>query len=280
MILGHQVVGRVVETGSRVTGVKLNDRLGVAWIFSACGECEYCRRGEENLCPRFRATDRDAHGGYAEYMTVPAAFTYPFPEVFSDSQAAPLLCAGAVGYRSLVLTELENGQPLGLTGFGASGHLVLQMVRHRYPDSAVYVFARSAGERKFALELGADWAGDTAERPPRLLHAIIDTTPVWKPVVAAVDFLEPGGRLVINAIRKENHDREELLRLDYTRHLWQEKELKSVANVTRRDVREFLELAAEIPLRPEYREYPLEDANKALLELKERRIRGAKVLVI
>jgi propanol-preferring alcohol dehydrogenase len=213
-------------------------------------------------------------------MTVPAAFTYPIPEVFSDSQAAPLLCAGAVGYRSLVLTELENGQPLGLTGFGASGHLVLQMVRHRYPDSAVYVFARSAGERKFALELGADWAGDTAERPPRLLHAIIDTTPVWKPVVAALDFLEPGGRLVINAIRKENHDREELLRLDYTRHLWQEKELKSVANVTRRDVREFLELAAEIPLRPEYREYPLEDANKALLELKERRIRGAKVLVI
>ena len=188
------------------------------------------------------------------------------------------MCAGAVGYRSLRLTGLEDGQSLGLTGFGASAHLVLQMVRHRYPASRVFVFARSEPERAFARELGAVWAGDTRDTAPAKLHAIIDTTPAWTPIIEALDNLEPGGRLVINAIRKEESDKTALSRLDYARHLWCEKEIKSVANVTRADVREFLQLAAEIPIKPKIQEYALEDANRALAELKTKDIRGAKVL--
>jgi len=209
---------------------------------------------------------------------VPETFAYPIPKIFSDSEAAPLLCAGAIGYRALRLTGLQNGQTLGLTGFGASGHLVLKMVRHRFPDTRVHVFARSEGERTFALELGAVWAGDTGETSPVGLDAIIDTTPAWKPVVEALRNLAPGGRLVINAIRKEDADRNELMNCDYVTHLWMEREIKSVANVARRDVAEFLQLAAEIPIRPEVEEYPLEEANRALMELKNSRIRGAKVL--
>jgi propanol-preferring alcohol dehydrogenase len=256
----------------------VGDRVGVAWIHSACGRCEYCTRGQENLCPDFKATGRDVNGGYAEYMTVPEGFAYPIPEAFTDAEAAPLLCAGAVGYRSLRLTNIQDGQSLGLTGFGASGHLVLKMVRHQYPKMRVYVFARSKEEQTFARELGASWAGDTADRALELLDAVIDTTPVWSPIVAALGNLKPGGRLVINAIRKEETDKEALLALDYAKHLWMEKEIKSVANVTRRDVAEFLQLAARIPIKPEVQEYALEDANRALLELKQRRIRGAKVL--
>ncbi len=280
MVLGHQVVGRVVEKGSQVQQLQLGDRVGVPWLYSSCGHCEYCLRGEENLCPEFKATGRDAFGGYAEYMVVKEKFAHPIPDVFSDAEAAPLLCAGAVGYRSLRLTNLQNGQRLGLTGFGASGHLVLQMVKHKYPDSEIYVFARSANEREFALELGAVWAGDTTDTSPQKLHAIIDTTPVWKPVVEAMKNLLPGGRLVINAIRKEDHDKDYLLNLSYEDHLWMEREIKSVANVALIDVREFLQLAAEVPIKPEYQTFSLEEANKALVELKERKIRGAKVLVI
>ena len=187
---------------------------------------------------------------------------------------------GAIGYRSLRLTGLEDGQNLGLTGFGASAHLVLKMVRKRYPHSQVFVFARMDAERAFARELGATWVGDTSEESPERLHSIIDTTPAWTPIVRALENLEPGGRLVINAIRKEDGDKDVLLGLDYPRHLWSEKEIKSVANVTRADVREFLQLAAEIPLKPEVREYALEDANVALAEIKGKKIRGAKVLRI
>jgi propanol-preferring alcohol dehydrogenase len=281
VVLGHQVVGRVDALGSGVTvsgGLREGDRVGVAWIFSACGTCKHCREGNENLCPWVRATGRDANGGYAEALTVPVAFAHLIPEVFSDVEAAPLLCAGAIGYRSMKLARLEDGETLGLTGFGASAHLVLKMVRHRYPGTRVHVFARSEGERAFALELGAAWAGDPTEEPPEKLAAVIDTTPAWQPVVAALRHLEPEGRLVINAIRKEEGDKEALLGLDYPRDLWLEKEIKSVANVARSDVREFLALAAEIPIRPETQEFPLERANEALRELKARKIRGAKVL--
>ncbi|MDZ7268661.1 MAG: zinc-dependent alcohol dehydrogenase family protein [candidate division KSB1 bacterium] len=277
VVPGHQVVGRVESAGGPF---KPGERVGVAWIFSACGTCHFCRRGDENLCPQFQATGRDANGGYAELMTVPAAFAFPIPDIFSDAQAAPLLCAGAIGYRSLRLTGLQDGQKLGLTGFGASGHLVLKLARRQFPRSQIFVFARSATERAFALELGAAWAGDTEEKAPEKLHAIIDTTPVWRPIVAALENLEPGGRLVINAIRKEETDKAALLRLDYPGHLWLEKEIKSVANVSRRDVAEFLALAAQIPLKPEVQEFPLEEANTALLELKARNLRGAKVLRI
>ena len=280
VVLGHQVVGRVEELGSGADKHKVGDRVGVAWIYSACGECKFCTSGDENLCPDFKATGRDADGGYAEYMKVPEDFAFPIPDAFSDVEAAPLLCAGAIGYRSLRLTGIRDGQNLGLTGFGASAHLVLKMVGHRYPDVKVYVFARNPRERAFALELGAVWAGDTAEESPQKLGSIIDTTPVWKPVVEALKNLAPGGRLVINAIRKEDVDKEYLLRCDYPTHLWMEKEIKSVANVARVDVHEFLELAAEIPIKPEVQEFSLEQANEALLQLKTSKIRGAKVLRI
>lgn len=280
IILGHQAVGQIDKVGTDVDTRHLGERVGVAWIYSACGQCRWCQRGLENLCPEFRATGRDADGGYAEYMVVPADFAHPLPENFSDVEAAPLLCAGAIGYRSLSLAQLDSGGALGLTGFGASAHLVLMLVRHQYPDLPVYVFARSAKEQHFALELGATWAGGTEDPAPGLMESIIDTTPAWLPVVAAMRQLEPGGRLVINAIGKETHDRELLSKIDYPRDLWMEKEIKSVANVTRRDVSEFLKIAAEIPLHPTYEEFPLEDANRALLELKERKIRGAKVLRI
>ena len=280
IILGHQIVGRVEATGGQASTFSIGERVGIAWIYSACGKCKFCRAGNENLCQDFKATGRDVNGGYAEYMTVSEGFAYRIPDIFSDSEAAPLLCAGAIGYRSLRLTGLKDRQNLGLTGFGASGHLVLKMVRHRFPSAQVFVFARSAKERAFSRELGAVWAGDTVDASPERLDCIIDTTPVWKPVVEALKNLEPGGRLVINAIRKEEVDKDYLLRLDYPTHLWMEKEIKSVANVSRRDVSEFLALAAEMRIKPEVQEFALEDANQALVELKTRKIRGAKVLRI
>lgn len=279
-ILGHQVVGFVEELGDKAGRFKIGDRVGVAWIYSSCGECRYCTEGNDNLCEDFKATGRDKDGGYAEYMTVSQNYAYLIPQVFTDSEAAPLLCAGAVGYRSLRLTGLKDGQNLGLTGFGASGHLVIRMAKHMFPNSKVYVFARNEEEREFSKQLGALWAGNTEDRAPQKLDAIIDTTPVWKPVVEALKNLNTEGRLVINAIRKEEIDKNYLLNLDYSQHLWMEKEIKSVANVSRKDVIEFLELAARIPIKPEIEEYALEDANKAIIELKEGKIKGAKVLVI
>jgi propanol-preferring alcohol dehydrogenase len=280
IILGHQVVGRVEKTGAFAHRFGTGDRVGIAWIHSACGTCADCLGGNENLCENFRATGRDVNGGYAEYTTVSENFAFRIPTVFSDLQAAPLLCAGAIGYRSMRLADMRDGRNLGLTGFGASAHLVLTMVRHEYPNSAVFVFARSESERAFAKELGAAWAGDTGDVPPEKLHCIIDTTPAWKPVVEGLTHLTSGGRLVINAIRKEDTDKDVLLTLDYPTHLWHEKEIKSVANVGRRDVQEFLTLAAAIPIKPHVQQFPLEAANAALLELKERKIRGAKVLSV
>jgi len=280
IIPGHQALGRVVERGPRAERFPVGARVGVGWIFRACGRCRFCLGGNENLCPDFEATGRDANGGYAEYLTVPESFAHPIPECFTDAEAAPLLCAGAIGWRSLRLSGLRNGQRLGLTGFGASAHLVLRMVRHRFPDTPVFVFARNERERGFAWELGAAWAGNTTDEAPERLDAVIDTTPAWRPVVEALKNLAPGGRLVINAIRKEEGDKEALLSLDYPGHLWMEKEVKSVANVARRDIAEFLALAAEIPIRPEIESYPLAEANRALAELKDGRIRGAKVLLV
>jgi propanol-preferring alcohol dehydrogenase len=279
-IPGHQIVGRVEAAAPDVNPAWIGARVGVAWIHHACGQCGPCLRGEENLCAAFAGTGRDADGGYAEYTTAPVDFVYRIPESFTDVEAAPLLCAGAIGYRSLALAGLEDGRPLGLTGFGASGHLVLLMARARYPRSRVHVFARSEREREFARTLGAAWAGATEDRAPEPLAAIIDTTPAWRPIVEALRNLAAGGRLVINAIRKEAADQHELLRLDYSTDLWLEKEVKSVANVTRADVRACLDLAASIPITPAVDVYPLESANEALLDLKRGRLRGAKVLAI
>jgi propanol-preferring alcohol dehydrogenase len=280
VVLGHQVVGRVERLGPGAAGHGLGDRVGVAWIASACGACKFCLSGRENLCPEFRATGRDTYGGYAEFLTVRAPFAHPIPCALDDLQAAPLLCAGAIGYRSLMLTELQDGERLGLTGFGASGHLVLKMARHRFPRSPVFVFARKKEEREFASELGAAWVGDPSDTPPEKLDAVIDTTPAWTPILDSLRNLEPGGRLVINAIRKEESDLDALSHLDYAAHLWMEKNIRSVANVTRSDVRELLALAAEASIRPEVQIYPLDEANRALSDLKQRRIRGAKVLKV
>jgi alcohol dehydrogenase, propanol-preferring len=280
MVLGHQVVGRVEQSGPSATTFKAGDRVGIAWIYSSCGKCAFCSSGRENLCHDFKATGRDAHGGYAEFMKVSQDFAYKIPDNISDVQAAPLLCAGAIGYRSLRLTNLENGQALGLTGFGASAHIVLKLVKTRYPDARVYVFARGMDERKFAMDLGAHWAGGTEDEAPEKQDCIIDTTPAWLPVVKGLENLKAGGRFVINAIRKEGADRDRLLGLEYEKHLWMEKEIKSVANITRRDVAEFLQIASEIPIVPEVQEYGLADVNHALIELKQRKIRGAKVLII
>ena len=279
VILGHQIVGQVVKAPPD-SGFLPGDRVGVAWIYSSCGKCTYCRAGFENLCPDFQATGRDKNGGYAQFVLADPHFTFPIPPSLSDAQAAPLLCAGAIGYRSLRLANLHDGQSLGLAGFGASAHIVLQLARFQYPHSSIFVFSRSEPERQFALELGARWAGNYADTPPESLHAIIDTTPVWQPVVEALRNLAPGGRLVINAIRKEDSDKFLLSTLDYPTHLWMEKEIKSVANVSRSDVSAFLELASRIPILPEYQEYTLADANQALLDLKYRKIHGAKVLII
>ena len=274
VIPGHQVIGRVVDAGSLVQRHALGDRVGVGWIHSSTGS------DDENLSSEFRATGRDADGGYAEYMTVPGDYAYRVPDVFSDVAAAPLLCAGAIGYRALNLTGLQNGEPLGLTGFGGSAHLVIQLAQHRFPDSPVFVFARDRASRAFAQQLGAVWVGDTTDRAPEGLRAIIDTTPAWTPVVEALANLRPGGRLVINAIRKEGTDQDALLRLSYHEHLWMEREIKSVANITGSDIREFLPLAAEIPLSSHVTTFPLEEANAALLALKQQSVQGAKVLVV
>jgi alcohol dehydrogenase, propanol-preferring len=286
VILGHQVVG-ILESHSLLSSMQeqapalqKRQRVGVAWIASACGHCEYCLSGQENLCPEFKATGRDINGGYAEYMKVRADFVHPIPDSISDAEAAPLLCAGAVGYRALKLCNLKDGHSLGLMGFGGSNHIVLKTAKYKYPNSEIFVFSRNPQEREFALSLGAAWAGAIDEVPPDGLDAIIDTTPVWGPISEGLKRLKPGGRLVINAIRKEEVDKDVLLKLDYPSQLWMEKEIKSVANVTRADVREFLQLAAEANIKPDYQEFELEDANQALLEMKQGKIRGAKVLRI
>lgn len=274
VVPGHQVIGRVVAAGGDVRRHKIGARVGVGWIHSSTGD------PDENLSSEFVATGRDTNGGYAEFMTVAERYAYPVPDAFSDVQAAPLMCAGGVGYRSLMLAGLRDGDVLGLTGFGSSGHLVLQLAKHLYPRSPVVVFARSPGERAFALELGADWSGATEDRPPQAPAAIIDTTPAWKPVLCALERLRPGGRLVINAIRKEAADRHLLAEIRYEDHLWMEKEIKSVANVTHHDLAAFLPIAAAVPLHVEVECYPLEKANEALRALKAGHVRGARVLKI
>ena len=286
VVLGHQAVGIVAERSGGLSlpvttsVITTGSRVGVAWIASVCGHCQYCLSGQENLCPEFKAAGRDIDGGYAEYMKVRADYVHPIPDSISDSEAAPLLCAGAVGYRALKLTGLRDGQSLGLMGFGGSNHIVLKTAKYRMPNSNIFVFTRSPQEREFALSLGAAWAGAIDDVPPEGMDAVIDTTPVWRPIAEALKHIKPGGRLVINAIRKEETDKESLLTLDYASQLWMEKEIKSVANVTRQDVREFLQLAAEANIKPAFQEYDLNDANQALLELKQGKIRGAKVLHI
>ena len=274
IILGHEIVGRVEGLGTEVRKFNPGDRVGIAWINSACGKCHFCREGNENLCPEFRGTGCHANGGYARYTVVSEDFAYSIPEKFSDSGAAPLLCAGAIGYRDLRLSGIKPGQTLGLFGFGASAHIVLQVAA--YWGCELFVFTRSEEHQTLAKRLGAAWAGGPTDKPPKALHAAIDFTPVGETVRNALGVLEKGGRLVIAVIRK----RDPVPPLEYARFLWDEKEIKSVANITRKDALDFLPLAAQIPIVPEVQEFPLEEANKVLLLLKQGRIQGAGVLRI
>jgi len=280
VIPGHQIVG-TVEGGS--TGrFAAGERVGIGWINSACGRCGFCQRGNENLCTQFKSTGCDADGGYAQYTVVDESCAYPIPERFEDAQAAVLLCAGAIGYRALRMTGFSDGQRLGLFGFGASAHILLQLVKHRYPKSQVFVFTRSGQKdhQQLAASLGADRVAATAEAGGDKLDCAIDFTPAWKPVVAAMRALERGGILVINAIRKEDTDKNALLELDYCSDLWLEKSLKSVANVTRADIQQFLPLAAEVPIKPTVTTFNLERANDALKMLKAGKMRGAAALTL
>jgi propanol-preferring alcohol dehydrogenase len=276
MILGHEIVGRVESSGQGAGKLKKGDRVGIAWINWTCGCCAFCLKGEENLCDKAKWTGKDAHGGYAQYTVAPEDFVYPIPERFSDVKAAPLLCAGVIGYRALRLSGMKDGSILGLYGFGASAHIVIQVVKHKYPAGKVFVFTRPKQEehQNLAKQLGANWVGATGDTPPEKLNCAIDFTPVGEPVRQALRNLQKGGRVVINAIRKTTPIPE----LDYTEHLWYEKEVKSVANVTRRDAQEFLPLAAEIPIVPETQEFKLEEANEALILLKQGKMHGAGIL--
>jgi propanol-preferring alcohol dehydrogenase len=272
IVLGHEVVGRVENLGSEATKFNVGDRVGIAWIHSACGKCHFCRGGNENLCLEFQGTGCHANGGYAQYTVISEDFAFPIPERFSDSEGAPLLCAGAIGYRDLRLSGITKDQILGLFGFGASAHIVIQVAT--YWGCEVFVFTRSPEHRDLAKKLGASWTGGPEDHPPQKLDCAIDFTPVGETVPRALRVLEKGGRLVLAVIRKRNP----IPPLDYAQHLWDEREIKSVANITREDLREFLPLAAEIPITPEVQEFELGEANKALRLLKGGKIQGAGVL--
>jgi propanol-preferring alcohol dehydrogenase len=276
IVPGHQVVGRVIDKGKTVTKFELGDRVGITWLFSSCGECEFCRAGSENLCEQAQWTGKDANGGYAEFTVIGEDFAYPIPERFSEAQAAPLLCAGVIGYRTLRLADVTDGQKIGLFGFGASAHIVIQIIKYKFPDSPVFVFTKTARHAELAERLGAIWTGRSGDQPPEKLNKIMDFTPVGECVRDALSVLERGGRLVINAIRKETP----VPPLDYAEYLWLEKEVKSVANVTRRDAEEFLPLAAQIPIVPTIEEFPLEQANEVLSSIKHSKLRAAAVLKV
>jgi len=274
IVLGHEIVGRVEGLGGGVTKFALGDRVGIAWIHSACGKCPFCRNGNENLCQEFKGTGCHAHGGYAQYTAVSEDFAYSIPSRFSNSEAAPLLCAGAIGYRDLRLSGIKKSQTLGLFGFGASAHIVIQVAT--YWGCEVFVFTRSNEHRSLAKKLGASWTGGPEDAPPKKLHSAIDFTPIGETIPIALRSLEKGGRLVMAVIRKRNL----IPPMDYAQLLWDEKEIKSVANITRNDAREFLSLAAEIPIIPEVQEFRLEEANLALTLLKQGKIQGAGVLTM
>ena len=274
IVLGHQVVGTVADKGKAVTKFETDSRVGITWLYSACGKCSFCQTGEENLCRRAEWTGKDVNGGYAEYMVICEDFAYSLPEKFSDCQAAPLLCAGVIGYRTLRLAEITDGQIIGLFGFGASAHIVIQIIKYKFPNSPVFVFTKTAEHARLAESLGAVWTGRSGDQPPAKLNKAMDFTPVGECVRDALAVLDRGGRLVINAIRKESP----VPSLDYAKYLWLEREIKSVANVTRRDAQEFLPLAAQIPIAPTIEEFELAQANEVLIKLKQSKLRAAAVL--
>ena len=273
VIPGHQIVGIIESVGGAVTADRVGERVGVPWMSSSCGVCNCCRAGRENLCERSRFTGYHVDGGFAEFAVVPSLAAHPLPPAFTDENAAPLLCAGIIGYRSLRLAEIEPGQRLGLYGFGASAHLAIQVAR--YWGCEVFVFTRGQRHRELAEQLGAAWVGDARDEPPAKLDAAVTFAPVGWIVPEALRALAPGGTLAVNAVHLDG-----VPALDYQKHLYWEKTLRSVANLTHEDARQFLRLAGEIPLETTVRTFPLEEANEALRRLKSSDIEAAAALVM
>lgn len=272
IVPGHQVVGRVESRGPDVTVPEIGARVGVAWLHHTCGRCAFCRRGLENLCSEAIFTGYDVDGGFAEFIVAPAAFVYPLPDALSAAEAAPLLCAGIIGYRALHVAQVARGDRIGLFGFGASAHLALQVARHW--GCEVYVFTRSEAHRDLAVALGAAWVGGVEGSPPEAIDAGVVFAPSGRVVVDALRHLRPGGTLAVNAVHLDG-----VPAFDYAR-LYGERGLRSVSNSTRADGQEFLTLAAAIPLRPRVETWPLEEANHVLQRLKRGEVNGAAVLQI
>lgn len=270
VIPGHQIVGVVEALGEGASRFQIGDRVGVGWLNWSCGECEFCRRGQENLCFNARFTGLHADGGYAQYTVMDEKFAFSLPETFSDAEAAPLLCAGIIGYRSLRLSGIEPGGRLGLYGFGASAHLAIQVARHWQCE--VHVFTRSQEHRRHAEELGAAWVGGADDTHAASLDASVTFAPAGWIVPLALSHLRPGGTLAINAIHMSP-----IPEMAYD-SLYGERVLRSVTNFTRQDAEEFLKLAAEIPIKTDVELYPLVEANEVLQRLKASEIRGAAAL--
>jgi propanol-preferring alcohol dehydrogenase len=271
IIPGHQVVGTVEELGAEAHRFSKGARVGIAWLHRTDGTCEYCRAGKENLCDHPSFTGYTVDGGYAEHVVAAEDFVYPIPEAFHDEQAAPLLCAGIIGFRSLRLSGIKKGGNLGLYGFGAAGHVTIQVARYWGAD--VYASTRDARHQKLALELGAKWAGGTLAEPPVKLDAAIIFAPAGEIVPAALKALKKGGTLALGGIHMSP-----IPSLDYNL-LYEERVMRSVANNTRQDGEDFLRIAAEIPIRTQVQRFPLREANRALNQLKNDAINGAAVLV-
>ena len=272
IVPGHQIVGRVEVLGAGASRFRVGDRVGIAWLRATCGRCAYCDAGRENLCDGSRYTGWDADGGYAEYAIVQEAFAYAIPDAFSDAEAAPILCAGIIGYRALRRARIAPGARLGLYGFGSSAHIVAQLARHRGCD--VYVATRDASHRRLAEELGAAWTGDTGDSPPVALDAAIVFAPAGDVVPPALRALDKGGTVVLAGIHMSD-----LPSMPYDACLFHEKSLTSVESNTRADGDELMREAASIPLRPRTTTFPLSQANEALLALSRDEVRGTAVLV-
>jgi propanol-preferring alcohol dehydrogenase len=270
VIPGHQVIGRIERVGERVTRFGGGERVGIPWLHRTCGACDYCRAGRENLCERADFTGYVVDGGYAEYALAPAGFVYPIPEAFSDEQAAPLLCAGIIGFRALRLSGIEAGGRLGFYGFGAAAHVAIQVARHWGVE--VFAFTRDERHQQLALELGAAWAGGSFAQPPAQLDGAIIFAPAGELVPAALKVLKKGGTVTLAGIHMSP-----IPPLDY-QLLYHERVIRSVANNTRQDGEDFLRAAAEIPVRTSVQLFPLREANAALNALKHDAVRGAAVL--
>jgi len=273
LVPGHQIVGRVEEMGERVDRFAVGQRVGVPWLHQSCGHCRYCLRGDENLCDQGRFTGFHLDGGYAQYALAVADYAYPIPPGFTDCAAAPLLCAGIIGYRSLCRSGIKPGGRLGLYGFGASAHVAIQIARHW--DCDVFVFTRSREHRLLARELGAKWTGISDDKPPEKLDGAVIFAPAGRLVADALRVLDKGATVALAGIYMTP-----IPQLDYMRDLYHERTISSVTASTRRDAEDLLDLAGQIPIRTEVETFPLEKVNEALLALKESRIRGAGVLNI